>query len=152
MSPTDGACRLPSSGRKVVAYFQEACKARNTQNDNNMKDEKKICQECGRELPLEEFARNRWGYTNTCKDCMKAKKAGKAPEKNSTPEPKKEMTLDGVVLQEAFREAAEMAKEHNERLRKAADFLSGVATPILMDELKRRGWSGTLIQHNELTI
>ncbi len=133
MSPTDGACRLPSSGRHVVAYFQEACKARNTQNDNDMK-ETKICQECGRELPLEEFARNRWGYTNTCKDCMKAKKAGK------TPEPEK-----------PIHDALEELKEHNEKLRVAAN-LKEVATPILMDELKRRGWSGTLIQHNELTI
>lgn len=138
MSPTDGACRLPSSGRQAVAYFQEACKARNTQNDNDMKEdtkeEKAICQECGRELPLEEFARNRWGYTNTCKDCMKAKKAGKAPK----PEKSANEVIEELI-------------EHNEKLRVAAN-LKEVATPILMDELKRRGWSGTLVQHNELSI
>lgn len=136
MSPTDGACRLPSSGRQVVAYFQEACKARNTQNDNDMKETKftKVCKECGREKPIVQFTKNRWGYTNTSKDCMKAKKAGKAPEKEK---PAHE------VLEEII--------DHNEKLRVAAN-LKEVATPILMDELKRRGWSGTLVQHNELSI
>lgn len=136
MSPTDGACRLPSSGRQVVAYFQEACKARNTQNDNDMKETKftKVCKECGREKPIVQFTKNRWGYTNTCKDCMKAKKAGKAPEK-----------------EKPAHEVHEEIIDHNEKLRVAAN-LKEVATPILMDELKRRGWSGTLVQHNELSI
>lgn len=139
MRPTDGACRLPSSGRQVVAYFQEACKARNTQNDNDMEETKntKVCKVCGQEKPLEEFARNRWGYTDYCKDCMKAKKEGKAPET-----PKIENTAAEVI---------EEMKEHNEQLRITAH-LSAVATPVLMDELKRRGWTGTLVQHKEITI
>ena len=129
MSPTDGACRLPSSGRQVVAYFQEACEARNTQNDNDMKGEKKICQECGRELPLEEFARNRWGYTNICKDCMKAKKAGKPIEKATAEvEPYEEPKADLVGL-------LQLASDNE-----------------LVTEMRRRGWSGTIVQHNELTI
>lgn len=30
----------------------------------------KICQVCGKEKPLEEFSRNRWGVTKTCRDCV----------------------------------------------------------------------------------
>ena len=139
MSPADGACRLPSSGRQVVAYFQEACKARNTQKRNDMEETKntKVCKVCGQEKPLEEFIKNRWGYTVYCKDCIKAKKEGKAPKA-----PKQEKTPVEIINE---------MKEHNEQLRIAAN-LSGVATPILMDELKRRGWTGTLVQHNEITI
>lgn len=132
----DGVCWKTS---REVGYFQQACDRYNNKNDNDMEETKntKVCKVCGQEKPLEEFAKNRWGYTDYCKDCMKAKKEGKAP--------------GTLKIENTAAEAIEEIKEHNEQLRLAAN-LSAVATPILMDELKRRGWTGTLVQHNEITI
>lgn len=37
--------------------------------------EKKICKECGRELPISEFMVTRWGtHTDKCKKCINEKK------------------------------------------------------------------------------
>lgn len=85
-----GECRHPKVSRRDHAYFEKACgnfesKSENIQPETNqeMKEEKTIttavCQECGRELPLEEFATNRWGRTKYCKECFKKKQqAGSA--------------------------------------------------------------------------
>lgn len=38
--------------------------------------ETKKCKECGRELPITEFRKTRWGhYTEVCKECSRAKYA-----------------------------------------------------------------------------
>jgi hypothetical protein len=85
-----GECRHPKVSRRDHAYFEKACgnfeqKSENTQLETTeeMKEETKpttaVCQECGRELPLEEFATNRWGRTKCCKECFKKKQqAGSA--------------------------------------------------------------------------
>lgn len=85
-----GECRHPKVSRRDHAYFEKACdnfeqKSENTQPETTqeMKEETKpttaVCQECGRELPLEEFATNRWGRTKYCKECFKKKQqAGSA--------------------------------------------------------------------------
>lgn len=94
ISFADGVCRNPKSRRRDVGFFQKACdlaepetfteepvKPETTQD---MKEEEKtittaVCQECGRELPVEEFATNRWGRTKYCKECFKKKQqAGSA--------------------------------------------------------------------------
>lgn len=85
-----GECRHPKVSRRDHAYFEKACgnfeqKSENTQpsTTQEMKEETKpttaVCQECGRELPLEEFATNRWGRTKYCKECFKKRQqAGSA--------------------------------------------------------------------------
>lgn len=140
MSPIDGACRLPSSGRQVVAYFQEACEAKNTQNDNDMEETKftKVCNVCGREKPIVQFAKNRWGYTNTCKDCMKAKKAGKKEEKKD----------EGLLLNIPKPENYEKWEESTRKW----TAIGSTPDEVLVEELRRRGWSGTIVKHYELTI
>ena len=34
-----------------------------------MEQEMRVCKCCGRELPIEQFSKNAWGYTHTCKEC-----------------------------------------------------------------------------------
>ena len=36
--------------------------------------ETKVCTICGQEKPVSEFWKNRYGYTNHCKECAKRKK------------------------------------------------------------------------------
>ena len=82
-----GHCRLQDKAR---SYFAEACSRFSTEpyihkqpkEGKPMKEEKKpaavetsrICKGCGKELPLEQFGRNRYGYTWYCVDCMKARR------------------------------------------------------------------------------
>ena len=82
-----GHCRLQDKAR---SYFAEACSRFSTEpyihkqpkEEKPMKEEKKtaavetsrICKGCGKELPLEQFGRNRYGYTWYCVDCMKARR------------------------------------------------------------------------------
>ena len=104
-----GECRHPKVSRRDHGYFEKACgnfeqNSENTQPETTqeMKEETKpttaVCQECGRELPVEEFATNRWGRTKYCKECFKKKqqaggakpagtKSGTKPEQVGTKSP-----------------------------------------------------------------
>lgn len=43
---------------------------------NDLTMETKICKTCGRELPLSDFKKTRWGgYAGTCNECVKEKRA-----------------------------------------------------------------------------
>ena len=159
MNPDNGICRLPGSGRQQVGFFWEACEAKQeTQKEETMEPKTKVCQTCKQKKPLEEFYRNRWGYTDHCKECIKEKKEKKWKDAENAmlekifgkPEPEK--TLEDTVLEFAVADAREEARKHNEKLQKDAAFITDLPTPILVAELQRRGWSGTLVQHNELTI
>ena len=81
-----GHCRLQDKAR---SYFAEACSRFSTEpyihkpkEEKPMKEETKpaavetsrVCKGCGKELPLEQFGRNRYGYTWYCVDCMKARR------------------------------------------------------------------------------
>lgn len=37
--------------------------------------ETQVCKSCGRELPISQFRRNRFGLLQTCKECMGKKKS-----------------------------------------------------------------------------
>ena len=86
-----GECRIPQVKHPHRAFFSPACvwfekfkeKTKmetykvNTKTEAQPKPEKpvkedpktKVCAECGEELPIEKFHRNRWGYTKICKKC-----------------------------------------------------------------------------------
>ena len=86
-----GECRIPQVKHPHRAFFSPACvwfeKRKeetemetykvNTKTEAQPKAEKpakedpktKVCAECGEELPIEKFHRNRWGYTKICKKC-----------------------------------------------------------------------------------
>ena len=84
-----GRCRIcATSKREYVGFFADACPLFTREPEQpapepkkEMENEKptpttKVCKKCGRELPLEQFHKNRWGYTQVCKEC----KAGKTVE------------------------------------------------------------------------
>ena len=85
MREEDGYC-----GRvgRYVNYFRVACKDYVDRNATDTvkaeapkeKPGTRVCKQCGRELPLEQFTRScksRDGYTHTCKECFSAQMSEK---------------------------------------------------------------------------
>lgn len=130
-----GRCRNSKSHRSDVGYFQKAgpCFAakdapepikENKTMAEEPKEIKRVCADCGRELPLEQFARNRSGYTKYCKECMKARRGiGK--------QGKGDYRLHASPLNVG---------------------IAAIADDALMAELHKRGWSGHLTKTIEMDV
>ena len=133
-----GRCRNGAARRSDVGFFQKACDKfepiQQPTKQEPMAETKsapaeteaqktKTCRECGRELPLDQFSKNRNGILHVCKDCMKTKRA-KAAEKGNQP-----------------------GRYKMPERRPSETFVSAL-TPLsdtaLIDELKKRGYTGTL--------
>ena len=83
-------------------------------------EETRICKVCGRELSINEFAKNGMGITHVCKECVTNRKRSKREETK--------------LLKQQVQDAA------NARSLRLKDF-----TPReLMQELKNRGFDGKL--------
>ena len=90
-----------------------------------------ICKECGRELPIESFYKNsRFGYANTCRECIKEKKRNTRMEKFASAE---------ELLKTKIQEAQQMR-------------LSEFSPRELMQELCKRGYKGELTYTRTETI
>jgi len=155
-----GRCRNGSTRRSDVGYFQKACpkglpkeyppheteqdhteiaqdnpKIEHTMDQNEQPKTKK-CRNCGRELPLDQFSRNGRGFFHVCKDCMKAKRHQAAEDAaTGEKEPKK----------------PKPRPTHNYRMphqkSEAQTFVSALSNfsdLVLIDELKKRGYTGKL--------
>lgn len=130
-----GRCKNPKSHRSDVGFFQKAgpCFAakdapepikENKTMAEEPKEIKRVCVDCGRELPLEQFARNRSGYTKYCKECMKARRGiGK--------QGKGDYRLHASPLNVG---------------------IAAIADDALMAELHKRGWSGHLTKTIEMDV
>lgn len=127
-----GRCKNPKSHRSDVGYFQKAgpCFAERQPEKEipvmaeEPKEIKRVCADCGRELPLEQFARNRSGYTKYCKECMKARRGiGK--------QGKGDYRLHASPLNIG---------------------IAAIADDALMAELHKRGWSGHLTKTIEMDV
>lgn len=130
-----GRCKNPKSHRSDVGFFQKAgpCFAakdapepikENKTMAEEPKEIKRVCADCGRELPLEQFARNRSGYTKYCKECMKARRGiGK--------QGKGDYRLHASPLNVG---------------------IAAIADDALMAELHKRGWSGHLTKTIEMDV
>lgn len=134
-----GRCRNGAARRSDVGFFQKACDKfepiqQPTKQQEPMAETKpapaeaeapktKKCRECGRELPLDQFSKNRNGILHVCKDCMKTKRA-KAAEKGQqvgrykTPERRPSETF--------------------------VSLLTPLSDTVLIEELKKRGYTGTI--------
>lgn len=83
-------------------------------------EETRICKVCGRELSINEFAKNGMGITHVCKECVAERKRSKREDTKRL----KQQAIDAV----------------NARSLRLKDF-----TPReLMQELKERGYEGKL--------
>lgn len=142
----DARCNL---SKQDVGYFQKACgsfqpavtqtpteshlhifSAKDYQpdpNQNTMEKEQatqtKVCSKCGRELPIENFTRGRYGPTSVCKEC-------KAEIMRQNAKKKKEKVGVGVV-------ELDLRNGLVSKLGRATD-------EELMAELQARGYGGTL--------
>lgn len=83
-------------------------------------EEKRVCKQCGKELPLTSFFRNKYGYTQVCKECARANRASKKQSKTELAQLKRQL---------------EIARQ----LR-----ISQFSPRELMAELHRQGYEGTL--------
>lgn len=135
-----GRCKNPKSHRSDVGYFQKAgpCfaakdapepikenKTMAQKGDLNIITERtRKCADCGRELPLEQFARNRSGYTKYCKECMKVRR-GKG----------KQVGANYHIPQTSLNVG-----------------IAAIADDALMAELHKRGWSGHLTKTIEMDV
>lgn len=90
--------------------------------------ETKVCKGCGKELPLDQFFHNRYGATGYCNDCMSAKR-GKKP----------------LPVSEQVAEEKPVSKPRKR-------YIENVADEELVEELKRRGYAGTLTKRKEFTL
>lgn len=91
-------------------------------------EETKICKIYGRELPVDRFMKNALGVSSVCKECANEKKRNKREE-----------------TKRLQKQAADALNARNLRL---SDF-----TPReLMEELKRRGYDGTITYTRTETI
>ena len=92
--------------------------------------EKKVCKFCGRELPINNFKKGRWGYVSVCNECDKKHRAEN-----------RQARIDKA------KQKIEDVRAENRQLC-LADF-----TPReLMEELKRRGYEGKITYVETHTI
>ena len=90
--------------------------------------EKKVCNQCGRELPIDEFNRNHYGHVSVCKECSRENGRRTRAGKSEVYELKRQ-------LEEATKKRLE-------------DF-----TPRqLMEDLKRRGYTFKATYTKVITI
>lgn len=124
------------TGKNVGYMWKQDCfepLPRFTQNDNQLAQNAnkmennantKVCKECGRELPLDQFRPNPKcadGHINTCWDCMSRKLKAAAR--------KEEEVIDAVYNNPETEPAKEVTRD-----------LSIYAETALVAELRARGW------------
>lgn len=124
------------TGREVAYFATRECFT--TEKDTTMEENTnaqpvaetgtQVCKECGRTLPLEEFQRRRYGKRDkVCKACRAEKiRVGMATGKEKKEPPYEEPV---VIL-------------------KTADF----SDAALLEELRRRGYKGTITKVQEVEI
>ena len=146
-----GRCRIcATSKREYVGFFADACPLFTREPEQPAPETKKemeketpttkVCKKCGRELPLEQFHKNRWGYTKVCKEC----KAGKTSDKVKGPV--QEYKLRKADPKPEKPKRAPLTPEEVEAHKQDAllGILRTATDQQLAAELTRRGYKGRL--------
>jgi ribosome-binding protein aMBF1 (putative translation factor) len=95
-----------------------------------MEQETKVCRCCGRELPIGNFKKGRWGYVSVCNECDKQHRAEN-----------RQARIDKA------KQKVEDVRAENRQL-----CLSDFSPRELMLELKRRVYEGKLVYTETHTI
>ena len=149
-----GRCRIcATSKREYVGFFADACPlftrepeqkpAPETKKEmENETPATKVCKVCGRELPLELFHKNRWGYTKVCKECQKEAWAKRKPQDSAPVQKYKIIPASQFKKPEPAPITPEEVEAHKQ------DALLGILRTAtdqqLAAELTRRGYRGHL--------
>ena len=152
-----GKCRIGSfSKRDLVAFFADACPYFTREPEQPAPETKKemekptpttkVCKVCGRELPLEQFGKNKNGYINTCKECRsKIQKEAWAKRK---PQDSAPIQKYKIIPASQFKkpEPAPLTPEEVEAHKQDAivGLLRTATDQQLAAELTRRGYRGHL--------
>ena len=139
-----GRCRHPRVARPDRNYFEKACEnfeqqePTQTETPTTMEEKTttKVCKECGRELPLDAFMRNPHGVTSICKECAEKKKAIKRD-------------LLGRAVSPGH---LEDKPTPGKCAPKPEEILKHYTDSDLVDELRRRGYAGTLTKTSTLEV
>lgn len=103
------------------------------------KPQTKVCNCCGRELPVDQFgkhAKTKDGLQPICKECRSKKSKAAHVKKNVTPEVIEKLEeLEGTV-----NSYAEKIKDH------PWPKMSGFEDEDLIHELAERGWTGRIVK------
>ena len=131
-----GGCRGPVK-RSEVSFFQKACEhfepheQKPTEIERPMAKEKqeqtiveeamnkitRTCKRCGRVFPIEDFVRNKYGYTYVCKEC---KKKGTGPRSYRVGEKPLAVSISAFSDEELFDELR--SRGWSGRLTKSIDY------------------------------
>lgn len=165
-----GRCRIcATSKREYVGFFADACPLFTREPEQKPAPETKkemeketpttkVCKKCGRELPLEQFHKNRWGYTQVCKECKAGKTSDRVKELAAeilTPTKAKPKKEKGPIQEYKLKKAdpkpekpkpAPLTPEEVEAHKQDAllGILRTATDKQLADELTRRGYRGHL--------
>lgn len=114
----------------------------------------KVCKGCGRELPLDAFWRNRQGVTGYCKDCMKAKHAQAAAKREQGYKECENKMLEQIFGKKEEKTLSEARQSFQEELDRVAPVKSikAFSDEELVEELRSRGYSGTLTKSETLNV
>lgn len=135
----EGLCRTNSKGYTSALLTADglACFSPADKNNKPMEKTTKVCKDCGRELPLDQFPKNRYGHLGICRECN---------AKRHTPKPKTEGEILGSKV------ARNITQQIADKISQARAALRYVPDEALAEELRARGYSGTLTKSTTLTL
>ena len=150
-----GRCVIPQVRHQERSFFSPACvwfTNRNAKQETTMdkytikgdKNETRTCSECGRTLPLEQFHKNRWGFTKICKECHAKKAAARVKKTNAEKKDQKIREEKPAVV------VHRLHQHYSPEV--VADALRDATDQQLVDELSGRGWRGSVVKEVSMDI
>ena len=153
-----GRCTNGKHHGELVGYFDKAChlfkpidNSIQEAMDNSINTPMKVCSDCGRELPIDSFAhhaRTLDGHQPICRECMRSRLKGrrKTPEvpKAATP-PSVDEILDGLIPNTSTSAPGKAVPKYVQT--RSTEDLDDIE---IIDELRRRGWTGEIYKKYQL--